>query len=152
MIHTTFGVVEKIRTGTFLTISENQIMKRNDFVKRIAVIAIGAPFLLTAKSCSKDEDEVIEPTPPAPVEPKDCLANGTNVTVGSNHGHSLFVSASDISAGVDKTYSIQGSSGHNHSVTITAAHFASLKNNSSVGIASSSGAAHTHTVTVSCAS
>jgi hypothetical protein len=123
-------------------------MKRNDFVKRIAAIAVGAPFVLMTKSCSKDDDEAIKTTP---IVPKDCLANGTNVSVGTNHGHNLTVSKSDVEAGVDKTYSIQGSSGHNHTLTILAAHFENLKNNSSVGVDSSSDSGHSHSVTVSCA-
>lgn len=81
----------------------------------------------------------------------DCLANGTNVSIGSNHGHSLTVSKDDVQAGTAKTYSIMGSSGHNHTVTITEADFASLQSNSSINVESSTGDSHTHNVTVSCA-
>jgi hypothetical protein len=80
-----------------------------------------------------------------------CLDNGTNVTIGGNHGHALTVSKDDVAAGVDKTYDIMGASGHTHSVTVTAADFALLAGNTTVMVTSTSGAQHTHTCTIVCA-
>lgn len=84
---------------------------------------------------------------------RSCTTNGTNVTIGSNHGHVLVVSAADVAAGTDKTYDIQGTSAHSHSVTVTAANFASLQSNPSmtVMLTSTSGGGHTHTITIMCA-
>lgn len=84
---------------------------------------------------------------------KDCVVNGTTATIGSNHGHAITVSMADVMAGVDKTYDITGTSAHMHSVTVTAANFASLMNNpdTSVMVTSTSGNSHTHTVTILCA-
>jgi hypothetical protein len=83
---------------------------------------------------------------------KDCVVNGTTATIGTNHGHSITVSAADVMAGVDKTYDIMGTSAHTHSVTVTAANFASLMNTptGSVMVTSTTGATHTHTVTILC--
>lgn len=78
-------------------------------------------------------------TPPAP---KDCLANGTNSTIGSNHGHNILVSKADVSTGVEKTYAIVNGVGHDHNVTITAANFTTLQNNTSIQVESTLGSGH----------
>jgi hypothetical protein len=81
--------------------------------------------------------------------PASCLDDGGVVAIGGNHGHALTVSVADIEAAVDKTYDIQGDSGHNHTVTLTAAHFAMLADGTSIQVTSSN-AGHIHSVTVSC--
>jgi hypothetical protein len=95
-------------------------------------------------ACSSDSGS-------ADSSPPDCLANGTNISIGTNHGHTLTVPVADLNAGVDKTYDIMGSSIHTHSVTITAAQFTMLKANTSIMVTSTVGSAHTHVVTVGCA-
>ena len=65
-----------------------------------------------------------------------------------NHGHDLTVPMADVTAAMDKTYSIQGASGHAHDITITAADFATLAGGSAVTVTSTEGSAHTHDVTV----
>ena len=84
---------------------------------------------------------------------KSCSGNGTSVTIGTNHGHTLVVSKADVTAGKEKTYDITGTSAHAHSVTITAAQFAQLQGNpaASVMVTSTTGGAHTHQVTIVCA-
>lgn len=83
---------------------------------------------------------------------KDCVVNGTTATIGSNHGHAITVSTADVMAAVDKTYDIMGTSTHTHSVTVTAANFASLVNNpdGSVMITSTDSGGHTHSITLLC--
>src|SRR5690349_4620287 len=84
------------------------------------------------------------PKPPvdAPVQqpmsdapPEAC--GSTAATIGTNHGHALVVPIADVTAGVAKTYSIQGGSGHPHTVMITAAMFAMLQQNQTVSATSS---------------
>ena len=84
---------------------------------------------------------------------RNCAMNGTTATIGSNHSHTITVTASDINAGVNKTYSIQGGADHDHMVTITAAQFATLQSNAngSVMVVSTSVNAHTHDITILCA-
>ena len=69
--------------------------------------------------------------------------------IASNHGHELIVTAEDVNAGVDKTYDIQGTSAHSHSVTVTSADFAVLSTGGSVTILSSKDG-HSHSVDVTC--
>jgi len=133
-------------------------MKRLDFLKRISTFTlIGVPFLALAESCSTTVDPVSVPAPqpgPAyqPGPDKDCLANGTDTTIDTNHGHELTVSISDVDQGAAKTYNIAGSSSHDHQVTISEANFTSLKNNNtSIQVTSTSGSGHTHSIQVSCA-
>ena len=117
-------------------------MTRKEFLGSL----IGAAALA---ACGGDSDGGTD----AATSSKSCTTNGTSVTIGTNHGHVLTVSAADVAAGVDKTYDITGTSPHSHSVTITAANFASLASNpnGSVMVTSTSGGAHTHQVTILCA-
>ncbi len=80
-----------------------------------------------------------------------CLDNGGDASIAANHGHSMSVSAADVAAGKDKTYDIQGSAAHDHTVALTAAHFATLAENKSVSVTSSTTNGHSHSVTVTCA-
>lgn len=63
----------------------------------------------------------------------------------------LVVPVADLSSTVDKTYDIQGSSGHTHSVLLTVANLRQLKDGVAVTVESSNGNGHTHTVTTRCA-
>ena len=84
---------------------------------------------------------------------RNCAMNGTAVTIDGNHGHVLTVTASDVNAGVDKTYDIMGTAIHTHMVTVKAADFAKLQSNAngSVMVTSTLGSAHMHTITILCA-
>ena len=127
-------------------------MKRIDFIKRTVVVAtLGLPLLSVINSCSTEPPPVPGNNPPP--GGTDCLANGTNANISVNHGHTLTVSKDDVSNGTEKTYAIQGSASHDHSVTVTAANFTSLKNNNSIQVDSTAGGGdgHMHGVTVSCA-
>ncbi len=122
-------------------------MNRKTFIQKsfgIVLIAIPAFSLLGCSSSDDGGEETPEPN-------ADCLANGTAVSIGSNHGHSLIISKADVEDGSAKTYAIQGTSGHNHSVNLTAANFTSLKNNATISVTSTNDDSHTHSVQVSCA-
>lgn len=71
-------------------------------------------------------------------------------TIDANHGHTLSVSQADVDAGQPKTYSIKGSSAHDHQVSLTAAHFADLKAGKQVFVTSTTTTAHEHNVGVKC--
>ena len=89
----------------------------------------------------------------AAIAGRNCAVNGTSTTISSNHGHVIMVTSAQVNAGVDMTYDIMGSADHTHSVTITAANFATLQSNAngSVMVTTTSGGGHTHSVTVICA-
>ncbi len=80
-----------------------------------------------------------------------CESDGTNSTIGDNHGHVLVVSAQDVVAGAEITYHIQGTSDHDHTVTLSADEFASLQQDRAIMTVSSNDAGHSHTIMVACA-
>ena len=80
-----------------------------------------------------------------------CLQDGTAVTIYSNHGHVLVVTISDMTAGRQKSYDIQGTSDHPHTVVLTAAQFQQLAQNQAIMTTSSFDADHSHDILVACA-
>jgi hypothetical protein len=91
------------------------------------------------------------PPPPAPPPPGTLACGSTVIT--DNHGHVLTIAAADLDSMVDKTYSIEGVSGHVHNITLTPAQLATIKAKTAVVVMSTVGGspAHTHNVTVNCA-
>ena len=87
-----------------------------------------------------------------------CAENGVTTTIEDNHPngfHVFEVPVADVTAGVEKTYDIQGNNtGHGHTVTVTAENFEALDTGVLVSLTSSDtgavGMDHTHPVTLSC--
>jgi hypothetical protein len=86
--------------------------------------------------------------PPAPAPPAGvaCAA-----TISDNHGHVLAIAAADLDSTTDKTYDIQGTAGHTHSVTFTAAQLAQLKAGGTVSVTTTMALAHDHRIGEHCA-
>lgn len=70
--------------------------------------------------------------------------------IASNHGHVFTVTQAEVDAGTERTYDIEGTGGHTHSVTITASQFATIASGGTVNTVSTSGSSHTHDITVNC--
>ncbi len=127
----------------------------------VSASVIGGVALL---GCKDDDGSTIADAPPAPIDaPKlvdapviqpdapAATCATTTAAITANHGHTIMVTAADITAGVDKTYDITGGSGHMHAVTVNAAMFTMLKAGMTIMVTSTLGAGHTHAVTVACA-
>ena len=82
--------------------------------------------------------------------PEDGSGSSCKAAVATNHGHIMSVATADLMAGAAKTYDIQGSSAHHHTVALTAANFADLEAGKVVVVTSSTDAGHAHDVTVTC--
>ena len=123
-------------------------MKRRDFIQVLGGALLGGAAVSAIAGCGDDGS-----TAPAvdATQGGGCANNGATGTVGTNHGHALTVSASDVTAGVEKTLSITGASSHDHDVTLTAANMTTLQGGGMVTVDSTSGGGHTHSVTVVCA-
>lgn len=135
-------------------------MTRSEFLRLVA--GLGALSLTACKSSDdgpradassgadapRAGDGAVDSTPGIDAPPGACAM--TRSTITANHGHSLAVSAGDVAAGAEKSYSIQGSSGHPHTVVVTAAMFADLQQSKPVTVDSSEDADHMHTVTITC--
>lgn len=118
---------------------------RRQFIVTIA--AIGGGVGLFGSGCDGS------PAPDDAGSPPDSGGGGCAApqsTIADNHGHSLTVSASDVTTGTMQTYDIIGTGTHAHTVTLEAAHFATLAGGGPVTVTSSVGGSHTHEVTVSC--
>jgi hypothetical protein len=121
-------------------------MNRKTFIeKSVGAMMVALPAYALIGCSSSDNGGDPNPNPnPNPDTDGECLANGTNTAISANHGHNLTVSVADVTAGNEKSYSIQGSSGHDHMVTITGAQFSTLQDNNSVVLNSTSGDGHVH--------
>jgi len=147
-------------------------MTRNEFLRSLVGVGIGVAGVAALSACGDDADgridagngsgsdaaggtdagNVSDAGPiDGPVDAPPGACTSPTATIGGNHGHTLVVSLADVQAGVDKTYDIQGTSDHPHSVTITAAQFAMLENGQTLNLTSSL-VGHTHPVTVRCLS
>ena len=79
-------------------------------------------------------------------------ASGCAPVIAGNHPqpHVLVIPLSDLDLTAAKTYDIQGSADHAHSVTFSAAQLAQLKAGSMVTVTSTETLSHTHAVGVTC--
>jgi len=76
-------------------------------------------------------------------------------TITNNHGHALSIPFADLDSTTAKVYSIAGTAGHDHMITLTAAELAMIKAGGSVTVTSTTTnvapfGAHSHDVTVNC--
>ena len=140
------------------------MITRIQFLRSLVGVSASIVGGVALLGCQDDDGSSIPDAPAAPVDaPKQIDAPvtqpdapaatcaSTTATIGANHGHSITVTAADITAGVDKTYDIKGTSAHPHAVTVSAAMFTMLKAGMAIMVTSTVGGAHTHAVTVTCA-
>lgn len=143
------------------------MITRKQFLRTIVGAGVGALGVSALAGCTDSGQPGADASPQQPSSP-DAPAQivpdarrpdaappactSTSAVVSANHGHAITVSAADVAAGVDKTYDIQGSASHPHSVVVTAAMFTMLKANMAVMAASTTVGMHTHNVTISCVS
>lgn len=126
-------------------------MDRKMFIKKTSAGILFAIPAMSILSCSSSDDGGDPDPNPNPTPVANCVKNGTMVSIGANHGHSLTVPKEDVSAGTAKTYTLTTGNGHTHEVTLSSDQFADLKANSSISAVSTNDGGHTHSVTVSCA-
>ncbi|MDH4060372.1 MAG: hypothetical protein OEU94_06125 [Aquincola sp.] len=88
-------------------------------------------------------------SPPAP--PPAPAGGACGVSISDNHGHVLTVLLTDLDSPADKTYDIQGTAAHTHSVTFTVAELAMLKAGQVVTKSSSVTLGHDHSIAERCA-
>lgn len=122
-------------------------MTRKEFLGTVVKgTALGAVVATTVAACGGDDDgddggDPID-APPGACTPRNVIAG--------NHGHGFTVTRAEVDAGVEVTYQIEGTAGHDHMVTLLASHMATLATGGTVMVVSTSGAAHTHNITVNC--
>jgi len=114
----------------------------------------GGTVLLLLQACGgggDDSSAPASPTTPAPAPaPAGTECSSSGAAISGNHGHVLEIPEADLDSTANRTYSIQGTSGHDHTVTFTPAQLQSLKAGQAVTVASSATSQHDHNVTVTC--
>jgi hypothetical protein len=71
--------------------------------------------------------------------------------IAGNHGHTITIALPDLDSATDKSYPIQGTSGHPHMVVLTVANLRALKSGATVQVTSTAASdGHTHVVTIMC--
>jgi hypothetical protein len=118
---------------------------------RGAAMGLGLAATILLGACSEDA-----------VEPglSSCATIGPIAVILDNHlpsggDHVLTVPPEDVVAGLELVYDIRGDNvGHTHTVTLTTAHFAALRQGDPISVVSSNngpvGFGHDHTVRLSC--
>lgn len=77
-------------------------------------------------------------------------AAGCGTTIDANHGHTLTVPQADLDSTSARSYSILGTAGHDHMVTLSATQLAALKAGQAVALTTTAGPGHEHGVAISC--
>src|SRR5262245_5087141 len=122
-------------------------LTRKEFLSSMVSAAAGLAGVAVLAACGDDGGNV-----DAGGSAVNCVANGTAVTIGGNHGHVLVVSKDDVYNAAEKIYNIKGSSSHEHTVKITAAQFMMLKANMTLSTnIEPDSTGHPHAITVMCA-
>lgn len=116
---------------------------RKAFLVQWLPAAGGAWLLAGCGGGGGDDDGTAMPPPPS--------GGQCGVTISGNHGHVLNLPIADLDSTTDRTYDIQGSAPHTHSVTFSAAQLAMLKAGQTVSVASSAFTdGHSHLLTERC--
>jgi hypothetical protein len=123
----------------------SSVMARRFFLKQLALIPAAAALV----NCGVGVGESVDGTESFDTTQSE-LNSCSKITtaIAANHGHSLVVSPFDVAAKKTKSYVLAGS--HTHTVTLTAAHFATLSSTGVITVASGNTFGHTHGVTVTC--
>jgi hypothetical protein len=116
------------------------MLNRKEFLTGV----VGVTVTLIVSACGGDDSQGS-----AGAGDGDCK-DDISTAITSNHGHVLNVPAADFDAGQSKTYSIKGTSEHDHSVTLTADDFSNLKNGKTVTKESTNNSGHSHPMQIIC--
>jgi len=115
--------------------------------KRFLEAATGGTILLILQACGGGGDSTYGGGQGVS-SPQSCGASGS--AISGNHGHQLTIPLADLDSTVDKTYDIQGTAGHDHQITLTAAQLQMLKAGQTVTVGSTTTLSHAHNVTTGC--
>jgi len=122
--------------------------------KLLFASAGGTALAVALASCGGSSSSSPPPptTPPPPMTPPPPGTLSCHDTlITGNHGHSVIIPATDLDSTVDKTYNIQGTADHNHTITLTPAQLQDIKAMAAESVMSSTTLSHSHEVTVNCA-
>ena len=111
-------------------------MNRRTFLQEAGVLAAWVGVSVVLSGCSSDDDPSAPGTNP---NPGDVAGR-----VSSNHGHTVAVTAAQITSGNAVTLTLTTGNGHTHTVSLTEAQIANIGAGSQVSETSSSASGHSH--------
>jgi len=112
-------------------------LSRRAFTLDAALALLAGCVIIVSDACGSSS------SPAAPSAPS---ADVTG-TVSANHGHTAVITGAQITAAQTITLSIQGTSAHSHTLSITQAELNTLKNRQAVAKDSSTDNNHLHSIT-----
>jgi hypothetical protein len=116
--------------------SDEHLLSRREFTVEWA-LAILAGATITITGCGDDDDPGTGPS-----------GQGDEVgTISANHGHSVTITAAQITTGGALTPTLTTGNGHTHTISLTAAQVVSIGQNQRVSVDSTTNDGHNHTVT-----
>lgn len=120
-----------------------------DLHRRRLVTAAGAAGAVAALSAcgGGGSDTPAAAAPPPSAGPRSC----GSPNISSNHGHELVIPVGDTTSANSLSYSIRGTSAHDHLITLSPAQLAQIRGGTTIFVTSTTSEGHTHTVTVNCA-
>jgi len=124
-------------------------MKRRTVLEVSVALAV-IPLSFSREGSACDGHGNWETPPPENAPDKALVCERLVAKIGRNHGHVFVIGATDVAAGIDKTYDLTGKSGHPHNVTVTAADFKRLRAGEIVRLVSSREGGHIHRLFLEC--
>jgi VCBS repeat-containing protein len=119
--------------------SDENLLTRREFTLEWA-LAVLAGATITITGCG-DDDPGTTPSPQPP-------PSGSEVgSVSANHGHSVFITQAQLTAGNSLALDIRGTATHPHTISLTAAQVVTISQNQQVSVISTTDDGHNHTVT-----
>ena len=114
-------------------------LTRREFSLEAALAILGGCIItISDTACGSSKT----PSTPTPVTPSD-----VNGVVSANHGHVAVITGAQITTGNAIALDIRGTATHAHTVNVSQADLASLKNRQAVTDTSTTDSGHSHTVT-----
>jgi VCBS repeat-containing protein len=120
--------------------SDDNLLTRREFTLEWA-LAVLAGATITITGCGDDDDAGTNPSPQPPPAGSEIGA------VSANHGHSVFITQAQLTAGGALALDIRGTATHPHTISLTAAQVGTIAANQQVSVVSTTDDGHNHTVT-----
>ena len=119
------------------------VLDRREFTLA-AILAILSGVTITISGCGGGSSSPSSPSTPAPTPP---AAGDKSGSISANHGHTVTITAAQLTAGGDVTLLLTEGSGHTHNASLTGGEVVQVRDNQRVAKESTSSSGHTHTVT-----
>lgn len=124
--------------------NEARTLGRREFTLA-AAMAILSGVAITVSGCGGSSSSA-SPAAPSSSAP---AASGSDKTgsISANHGHAAVITSAQLTAAGGIALGIQGTAGHNHTVTLAASEISAIAGSQRVSKESSNDSGHSHTVT-----